>query len=845
MAVNSTYLSDTDSSMIEAWILQIDDAIDNFDIDFSIMPRTPSPSKRQRTDQLPLDPNATPRVSNAPPLSSNTSTTSSGRQSGSVSPKKRELELRQATDFPLERRAYKEMQNPPQIVKDLVALTRSASIPHQFKERLTAKANPLDPPLDSWFRPELSTESPDKQADQELRLRWKYTEEDMAEAILDVTDNGFSPPQAAQRRGVPRSTLIDRPNGRGAVKEQVHPYRRLSKNQEDRLAFWILRQESLGYAPSHNQVRACVIGLLRQQGEHSELGRNWVTRFINRRTDLKTKMGRRQEANRFDSFTPKAVHWYFDIRERQYGWIKPENTVNVDEGGLDSLIVGSADPKRKAYLKGPQTRNWTSFIEAVTADGRALIPGIEWFERVYLPQTTPADDSDARLIILDGHGSHETHTALMDSNRWTMECSMPPKPRIDESWKSSLLDRFHSNGQEIQEDRPNGSPRATPEPRPYLDSDDTPQTSRQIRDLRLNKTPKTRRRYNVIAKGFEAQQQTVAAHTARIASLEEELARLKRGKKRKAVPNPNKRFMTLGETLAGGEAIAEEETQNMPVVVEGGCSGEPESESEAASVIEIYKVTIFAIMKFLSFLAMTLGFMAVAASEDNGGPDQQCEIEYVFERPDKNDALLLVVDLQVGLYSLARDFDPTLYRDQMLAHVALGKVFDLPAILMTSAENGPNGPLPKEILEMHPDAPLVQRQGEVNAWDNQEFRDAVKAANKSQIIMAGITTDACTTFLALSLREEGYSVWANVEASGTTSPLVSDISNDRMAKAGVHTASLFSIACDLMRDWRNTPGAKEMIPWLDKYVPVWGYVARSHEAAVNNGTIKPGEESLN
>ncbi|KAM5529957.1 hypothetical protein FOXYSP1_17801 [Fusarium oxysporum f. sp. phaseoli] len=29
----------------------------------------------------------------------------------------------------------------------------------------------------------------------------------MAEAILDVTDNGFSPPQAAQRRGVPRSTL--------------------------------------------------------------------------------------------------------------------------------------------------------------------------------------------------------------------------------------------------------------------------------------------------------------------------------------------------------------------------------------------------------------------------------------------------------------------------------------------------------------------------------------------------------------------------------------------------------------------------------------------------------------
>jgi hypothetical protein len=131
---------------------------------------------------------------------------------------------------------------------------------------------------------------------------------------------------------------------------------------------------------------------------------------------------------------------------------------------------------------------------------------------------------------------------------------------------------------EIQQDKPNGSPRVTPEPRPYLGSDDTPQTSRQIRDLGLNKTPKTRRRYSVIAKGFEAQQQTVVAHTLRIASLEEELARLKRGKKRKAVPNPNKRFMTLGDTLAGKESIPEGATHYTPVGVEFVSSSEQESE---------------------------------------------------------------------------------------------------------------------------------------------------------------------------------------------------------------------------------------------------------------------------
>ncbi|RYC79316.1 hypothetical protein BFJ63_vAg17801, partial [Fusarium oxysporum f. sp. narcissi] len=77
-----------------------------------------------------------------------------------------------------------------------------------------------------------------------------------------------------------------------------------------------------------------------------------------------------------------AVKWYFDIRESEYGWIKPENTVNVDEGGimagfgLDSLVIGSSDPRRKAFLKGSQSRTWTTFIEAVTADGRLLKPGI-------------------------------------------------------------------------------------------------------------------------------------------------------------------------------------------------------------------------------------------------------------------------------------------------------------------------------------------------------------------------------------------------------------------------------------------------------------------------------------
>jgi hypothetical protein len=36
----------------------------------------------------------------------------------------------------------------------------------------------------------------------------------------------------------------------------------------------------------------------------------------------------------------------------------------------------------------------------------------------------------------------------------------------------------------------------------------------------------------------------------------------------------------------------------------------------------------------------------------------------------------------------------------MIAHSGVGKLFDIPVIMSTSAQQGPNGPLPREILEI-------------------------------------------------------------------------------------------------------------------------------------------------
>jgi hypothetical protein len=61
-------------------------------------------------------------------------------------------------------------------------------------------------------------------------------------------------------------------------------------------------------------------------------------------------------------------------------------------------------------------------------------------------------------------------------------------------------------------------------------------------------------------------------------------------------------------------------------------------------------------------------------------------------------------------------------------------------------------------------------------------------------------------------------VYANTEASGTFDIRLAEDANRRMEKAGVTLMGFFAIVCDLMRDWRNTPGLTQLLPFLDQYV---------------------------
>ena len=90
----------------------------------------------------------------------------------------------------------------------------------------------------------------------------------------------------------------------------------------------------------------------------------------------------------------------------------------------------------------------------------------------------------------------------------------------------------------------------------------------------------------------------------------------------------------------------------------------------------------------------------------------------LYSRISKEDAVVLLVDHQTGLISgLVRDYGVDEFKNNVLALANTAKFFDLPVILTTSFENGPNGPLMQGLTELFPNAPTISRPGEINAWD--------------------------------------------------------------------------------------------------------------------------------
>lgn len=108
-----------------------------------------------------------------------------------------------------------------------------------------------------------------------------------------------------------------------------------------------------------------------------------------------------------------------------------------------------------------------------------------------------------------------------------------------------------------------------------------------------------------------------------------------------------------------------------------------------------------------------------------------------------------------------------------------------------------------EFKELYSEVPCIARPGQINARDNEDFIKAVKQTGRKQWIIAGVVTEVCVTFPAITALEESFEVFVVTHASGTFNMATGEAAWSPMAADSAPLMTRFAVARELHRDWRN------------------------------------------
>jgi nicotinamidase-related amidase len=178
-------------------------------------------------------------------------------------------------------------------------------------------------------------------------------------------------------------------------------------------------------------------------------------------------------------------------------------------------------------------------------------------------------------------------------------------------------------------------------------------------------------------------------------------------------------------------------------------------------------------------------------------------------------AALLLIDHQVGTMQLIKNIPPDLALRNAVNLAKAAKALGMPVVLTASMEDHLQGPLAPALEKILPKeyAARVKRQGIVSAWDDSKFKAAVLATGRKQLVMAGVTTDICLVFPAISAVRDGFEVLAVLDASGSPSDLSEEMARRRMEQAGVILTTAATAIAELVHDWVS-PAGMELIQLL-------------------------------
>ena len=186
------------------------------------------------------------------------------------------------------------------------------------------------------------------------------------------------------------------------------------------------------------------------------------------------------------------------------------------------------------------------------------------------------------------------------------------------------------------------------------------------------------------------------------------------------------------------------------------------------------------------------------------------------------DCALVLIDYQKEMFEVIRsetDADLVELHVRLLAKSA--KAFGVPIVLSTVGVGfGFNGPtLPAVLSELEGIAPIDRTS--MNAFEDEAFREAVKATGRKRLIIGGLHTEICLTFATVSALKDGYDVMFVADAVGGRSQVAHRTGIERLSHAGAVPTTALAVTTELFRDWA-TPArdpALEVIYWYFTEVP--------------------------
>ncbi|HTG64752.1 MAG TPA: hydrolase [Flavobacterium sp.] len=166
-------------------------------------------------------------------------------------------------------------------------------------------------------------------------------------------------------------------------------------------------------------------------------------------------------------------------------------------------------------------------------------------------------------------------------------------------------------------------------------------------------------------------------------------------------------------------------------------------------------------------------------------------------------AALIIIDYQPIQVSSIKSMDQTHLVEQIVRLAKTAKVFDIPVILSTvNVQTGRNKDTIAPLKGVLADTASYDRTS-INAWEDKEFYEAVKATGRRKLIMAALWTEACLTFPTLDALKEGFEVYPVADAVGGTSAEAHNIALRRIEQAGAQLISVNQLLCELQRDWNR------------------------------------------